>query len=286
MKVGITSFCLDRTIHPVRLAQEAEARGFESLWYPEHSHIPASRLTPWPGGPERRAAARRLLAHARHVQRPVDGGRRDDRAARSARASCLIGERDPIWTAKQVASLDHLSGGRVAVRHRLRLEPRGAGEPRLPVGGSARDGAREGAGHARAVDRGRGQLRRRVRPFEPAWALPKPVQQPLPGITSAAAGGRSCSTRSASTATGGCRSRPDRRWPAASPCSTRRASATVATRRRSRSACSAPRPIRAGLESLAAEGVTRVVLTLPYEADDVVLPVLDEWAPLTGAFDG
>ena len=47
MHVGLMIFPTDQTIDPVELAREAEARGFESLWFPEHSHIPTSRETPW-----------------------------------------------------------------------------------------------------------------------------------------------------------------------------------------------------------------------------------------------
>ena len=50
MKYGITIFPTDYSIRPAELAREVEARGFESLWFPEHSHIPASRRSPWPGG--------------------------------------------------------------------------------------------------------------------------------------------------------------------------------------------------------------------------------------------
>ena len=125
---------------------------------------------------------------------------------------CLIGERDPIWTAKQVASLDHLSGGRRPLRDRLRLEPRGAGEPRLPVGRPAGDGPREGPGHPRALDQGRGAAstastsssRRR-------GSCPSPCSDRCPS-TSAAGGARSCSTPSASTAAGWMPISARRRW--------------------------------------------------------------------------
>ena len=46
---GVTMFPTDKAIDPMVLAQEAEARGFESIWFPEHSHIPTSRETPWGG---------------------------------------------------------------------------------------------------------------------------------------------------------------------------------------------------------------------------------------------
>src|ERR1700759_988130 len=52
MHVGLTMFPTDYSIPPHDLAVAAEARGYESLWLPEHSHIPTSRKSPWPGGPE------------------------------------------------------------------------------------------------------------------------------------------------------------------------------------------------------------------------------------------
>jgi Luciferase-like monooxygenase len=54
MKIGVTMFATDYAIAPHELAAEAEARGFESVWFPEHSHIPTSRKSPWPGGAELR----------------------------------------------------------------------------------------------------------------------------------------------------------------------------------------------------------------------------------------
>ena len=50
IELGVVIFPTDLTIGPAVLAREAEARGFDSLWFPEHTHIPVSRMTPWPGG--------------------------------------------------------------------------------------------------------------------------------------------------------------------------------------------------------------------------------------------
>jgi alkanesulfonate monooxygenase SsuD/methylene tetrahydromethanopterin reductase-like flavin-dependent oxidoreductase (luciferase family) len=51
MKIGIAMFPTDYSISPSELAQAVEERGFESLWFPEHTHIPTSRKSAWPGGP-------------------------------------------------------------------------------------------------------------------------------------------------------------------------------------------------------------------------------------------
>ncbi|MDE0207785.1 MAG: LLM class flavin-dependent oxidoreductase, partial [Candidatus Tectomicrobia bacterium] len=52
MLIGVSMFATDYAIQIDDLAREAESRGFESLWVPEHTHIPSSRRTPWPGGAE------------------------------------------------------------------------------------------------------------------------------------------------------------------------------------------------------------------------------------------
>ena len=108
MKLGIYIFATDETIGPAELARAAEERGFESLFVPEHTHIPASRETPWPGGEELPRRYYRTLdpfvalaAAAATTERLLVGT-----------GICLVIERDPIVLAKEVATLDHLSGGR------------------------------------------------------------------------------------------------------------------------------------------------------------------------------
>src|SRR5207248_11688625 len=91
------------------LAREAEARGFESLWLPEHSDIPSSRKSPWPGGGELPKPYYYSydpfvsLAAAAAVTKKI----------KLATGVCLVIQRDPIHTAKEVATLDRLSSGRV-----------------------------------------------------------------------------------------------------------------------------------------------------------------------------
>jgi probable F420-dependent oxidoreductase len=111
MDLGVTIFLTDRSIDPVELAREVEDRGFTSLWLPEHTHIPTSRRTPAPmGGPLAEEYRRCLdpfvtLAMVAAVT---------DRL-RVATGIALLAERDPIVTAKEVATLDHCSGGRVTL---------------------------------------------------------------------------------------------------------------------------------------------------------------------------
>ncbi|MCP5028379.1 MAG: LLM class F420-dependent oxidoreductase [Actinomycetia bacterium] len=111
MRIGIFAFPTDLSLGIVPLAREVEERGYHSLWFPDHSHIPASRKTP-PGG---RKSDRELPDEYRRNVDPLTG-----LAAVAAVTDhieigtgvCLVAQRDPIWTAKEVATVDQISGGR------------------------------------------------------------------------------------------------------------------------------------------------------------------------------
>ncbi|MFD4762329.1 LLM class F420-dependent oxidoreductase [Streptomyces sp. NPDC058439] len=108
MRIATTIFLTDETITPLRLARELEQRGFAGLYLPEHTHIPVSRETPYPAGGEL----------------PPEYGRTLDPFVALAQAAAvterlalgtgitLVAQHDPIDLAKQIATLDHLSGGR------------------------------------------------------------------------------------------------------------------------------------------------------------------------------
>src|SRR5918912_2871238 len=108
MLYGVLIFPTSYTLQPAELAPLAEERGFESLFFPEHTHIPVSRRSPWPGGADLPDEYRETLdpflaltAAATVTERLLLGT-----------GICLVVERDPITTAKEVATLDLLSGGR------------------------------------------------------------------------------------------------------------------------------------------------------------------------------
>ena len=108
MDLGVFSFNTEYTLPADELAKECEARGFESLWLPEHTHIPASRESQYPGGGE-------LPEEYVHMSDPFIG--LAAAAAVTTRLKLgtgisLVTEHDPIVQAKQVASLDRLSHGR------------------------------------------------------------------------------------------------------------------------------------------------------------------------------
>ncbi|MFF5976816.1 LLM class F420-dependent oxidoreductase [Streptomyces sp. NPDC012769] len=108
MRISTTIFLTDETITPVRLARELEQRGFAGLYLPEHTHIPVERVTPYPaGGPLPPEYGRTLdpfvaLGQAAAVTERLGLGT----------GITLVAQHDPIALAKQIATLDHLSGGR------------------------------------------------------------------------------------------------------------------------------------------------------------------------------
>ncbi|HLI80755.1 MAG TPA: LLM class F420-dependent oxidoreductase [Candidatus Binataceae bacterium] len=106
---GLFMFPTDYAIQPVELAIAAEERGFESLFFPEHTHIPASRKTPYPAGGE-------LPKEYSHTHDPfvaLGAAAAVTKKLKLGTGVCLVIERDPIVLAKEVASLDMISNGRV-----------------------------------------------------------------------------------------------------------------------------------------------------------------------------
>ena len=109
MKLGIFSYNTEYGTRPDELAKAAEERGFESFWVGEHTHIPASRETPYPGGDP-------LPKPYYHMADPFVSLMAAAGATSTIRvgtAVCLVIERDPIVLAKEAATLDYLSGGRL-----------------------------------------------------------------------------------------------------------------------------------------------------------------------------
>ena len=178
MKFGVAIFPTEYSVAPAELAAMAEERGFESLFFPEHTHIPASRRTPYPAGGELPREYSHLLdpfvalaAAATATERILLGT-----------GICLIVERDPITTAKEVASVDLISGGRFV------------------FGIGAGWNLEEMENHGTDPDRRRGLMRERVEAmkaiwtedeagysgrfveFERIWSWPKPAQRPYPPV--------------------------------------------------------------------------------------------------------
>ncbi|EKX66596.1 LLM class F420-dependent oxidoreductase [Streptomyces ipomoeae] len=111
MRISVTIFLTDESITPTRLARELEQRGFAGLYLPEHTHIPVERATPYPAGGELpREYGRTLdpfvaLGQAAAVTERLGLGT----------GITLVAQHDPIDLAKQIATVDHLSGGRLTL---------------------------------------------------------------------------------------------------------------------------------------------------------------------------
>lgn len=107
MDFGLTCFLTEDTVDPVELGTMAEQRGFESLLFPEHTHIPAARVSPFPGG--------ELPDTYSRIWDPFIAGAMvaaTTERLRVGTAISLVAEHDPIVLAKEIASIDRLSGGR------------------------------------------------------------------------------------------------------------------------------------------------------------------------------
>ena len=108
MKIGVAMFCTDYAISPTDLAGALEDRGFESMWFPEHSHIPLSRDSAWPKGGE-------LPKRYYDVMDPfvvMGAAAAVTTKLKIGSGICLVPQRDVIQTAKQVATIDQVSKGR------------------------------------------------------------------------------------------------------------------------------------------------------------------------------
>ena len=108
MDIGAMMFVTDYSMRPDELARALEERGFESMWVPEHTHIPASRISPWPGGPD----LPQMYWHTYDPFVALTAAAAVTTNLKLGTGICLMIERDPITTAKEVASLDLISNGR------------------------------------------------------------------------------------------------------------------------------------------------------------------------------
>ncbi len=273
MRIGLAIQATDRSMSPVELAREAEERGFYSLYLPEHTHIPTSRRTPPPTGEEKLSEEylRSLdpyiaLAAAAAVTSRI----------RLGSGIGLVAQHDPITLAKELATLDWLSGGRLVlgIGYGWNLE--------------------EMENHGIDVKRRRAHVRETMLAmqalwsqevasfdgefvrFEASWQWPKPVQQPRPPVLIGGGPGPQLFAHIAEYADGWMpiggagikESLPDLRR---------------ALEDRGRDPDSLhvvpmgvlPQPGK--LDHYASIGVTEVALRLPSESRDVVLPRLDEF---------
>jgi probable F420-dependent oxidoreductase len=274
MRIGVTIFATDRSMNPVELAREAETRGFYSLYVPEHTHIPVSRRTPPPTGerelPEeykRTLDPFVTLAAAAAVTTQI----------RLGTGIALVAQHDAIVLAKTLATLDHLSAGRLV----------------LGVGYGWNVDEMESHGvdprRRRAITREKmlamqalwthdvAEFHGEFVSFEPSWQWPKPVQKPRPRVWIGGAAGPTLFAQIAEYADG---------WMPVGGAGLQAALPELrrAFEARGRDPATldvAPMgvlPDAAKLAFYASIGVTEAVLRLPSAPRDVVMPLLDDYS--------
>src|SRR5580704_10671369 len=178
MHFGAAMFFTDYSMTPADLARALEERGFESVWAPEHSHVPVSRKTPYPGGGD-------LPKEYYDVMDPfvtLAAAAAVTKTLKVATGVCLVQQRDVIQTAKLVASLDQVSGGRFL----------------FGIGGGWNQDEMENHGTVFATrflrvresieamkeiwTKPEAEYHGEIVSFDPVFTWPKPVQKPHPPI--------------------------------------------------------------------------------------------------------
>ncbi len=178
MRLGVVMFATDYAIRPDDFAKECEDRGFESVWFPEHTHIPASRKSPFPGGGD----LPKDYWHTHDLFTSLMAAAAATKTIKVGSGICLVIEHDPIKLAKEVATVDQLSNGRLL----------------FGIGGGWN--AEEMENHGTPFNRRWRVLREKIEAmkviwseeeaeyhgefvnFDPIWSHPKPLQKPHPPI--------------------------------------------------------------------------------------------------------
>jgi probable F420-dependent oxidoreductase len=277
MDIGICMFNTDYAIRIEELARAAEERGFESLWVPEHTHIPASRRTAFPGGGE-------LPKEYSHTLDPfvaLTAAAMVTTRLKVGTGICLLIERDTILTAKEVASVDFVSNGRFLFG--------------LGGGWNIEEMENHGTDPKTRFKRLREQILAMKEiwtkdaaqfhgqhvSFDPIWSWPKPVQKPHPPVL---LGGESSHTlqRVVEVADGWFpRARNiDRLFAGVEELEQRAAKAGRDMKSISVSVFGVGGDAAVLDRLRKAPAITRAILRVPSEPRDKVLPLLDQFAKL------
>jgi len=178
MEFGVAIFPTHDAIAPADVARLAEERGYESLFFPEHTHIPASRDTPHPSGRQ----LPRKYVHTYDLFVSVTAALTATSRLRVGSGICLVVERDPITTAKEVASVDFMSGGRFEFGV-------GAGWNREEMANHGTDPRKRMAVMRERIEAMKEIWTKDVASysgeyvsFEAIWSWPKPAQRPHPPV--------------------------------------------------------------------------------------------------------
>lgn len=278
MKFGLVQFSTDYSLPIADLGRAAEARGFESLWVPEHTHMPSNH-SPWPGGAE-------LPKQYSHSVDPFVALAAVAGATSTIKLGtgiALVPQRDTITLAKEVASLDHLSNGRF-------LFGIGAGWNRPEV---ENHGVKFSLRWRRMREqilamkeiwtRDEAEFHGDHVNFDPMWSWPKPVQKPHPPIIM---GGDGPNTFARILDYG------DEWMPIIGRSAVPFADRVAELQRRAAEAGRAPIPISvffaptdpAKIEELGRLGVSRCIFGLPSAGADEVMPLLEQCTEVVRRF--
>ena len=278
MHIGVFMFATDYAIEVRELARALEERGFESLFVPEHTHIPISRKTPFRGGKE----LPKEYVHSYDPFVALSFAAAATTKLRLGTGICLVPQRDPIVTAKCVASLDRLSGGRFVFgigggwnvdemeNHGARYETRFKLLRERVLAMRALWTEEEAAFHGEMVN------------FDPVWSYPKPIQKPHPPVI---LGGETQHTlhRVVEFCDGWFPRAGAGFEPMEGMSRLRQAAAEAGRSMATLSVTVFRAPAeKAALDTYASAGVTRALLQLPSAGRDEILPLLDRYAPLIG----
>ncbi len=186
MKIGLTVFLTDLTIGPGEVAREAEARGFSSLWVPEHTHIPVSRRTPAPTGDGE--LGQEYLRCLDPIVALTAAAAATERLCVGAGVS-LVAQHDPIAYAKAWATLDLVSGGRAIFGVGFGWNVEEMNDHGVQYA-TRREQAREHVLAMQALwSQPQAAFSGRFVDFEATYSWPKPVQQPrIPTLIGGGAG--------------------------------------------------------------------------------------------------
>jgi probable F420-dependent oxidoreductase len=276
---GLAIFLTDETPDPATLGRMLEERGFESLFVTEHTHIPVSRRTPYPPGGDLPREYSRILDPFVALSAAATATER----LRVGTGICLVAQHDPIVTAKAVASLDLVSGGRMlfgvgAGWNEEEMEDHGV-DPHFRF-----SRMREHVEAMKALwTQEEASYEGKHVSFPPSWSWPKPVQKPHPPIL---VGGHGRNVLKRVVAFG------DAWLPNRFGDDDRLLGRIAKLREAGEAAGRGPLPVTlqiaptdpAGLERFEAAGVTRAVWYLPSAGRDQVEAAMDHYAGALSAY--
>ena len=278
MHYGAFMFATDYAMRPEDLARAMEERGFESMWVPEHTHIPASRKSPWPGG----APLPREYWHTLDPFVALGAAASVTRRLKLGTGICLVIERDPITLAKEVATLDWISRGRV-------LFGIGGGWNAEEMEDHGTDFASRWKRLRESIEamkeiwtKDEAEYHGKFVSFDKLWSFPKPVQKPYPPILMGGAGPHA--RQRAADFDGHWLPIGGRAYTESIPDTMADLRARAAKAGRDPNAATVSMfgvaPDEAKLAALRDQGVHRAIFGLPPAGRDTVLPLLDQYAAL------